>query len=408
MRLLARALPSFALFLGITSAQSVLAQWNLNDVSFLFPLPTSNESRDALLGPQATADQGSLLPFKIFSQLPTLNNGGDGSALTYSEELRVVAVRIDPCAPAPVPRACNAEIRLVWQPVSWDGQTRQWTTQDASVHTFYGIMPEEFSNLRRDLWSLKQSLQPWGISTEDRPLGIHPGFLDPRSRGPFSRQLKETILKYAGEKSLYKVTFMRLLTAQVWWRFGGIIKAEDQSEGEFNPVLVARTGMKFQDIFNSATETEDLQNLPGREMDAVFNFQPPEYPEQDDLMPVINRGYRTNNALDHDVFQNKIAAIDRFQNPLHTNPHTLDCASCHFADAARFYINLRFPDLAPVKSLDAFQNPEPQAFDLTNLTIAKQATRVIRAFGYFDSRPAIIQRTIHDSADSAHWLNTNP
>lgn len=105
------------------------------------------------------------------------------------------------------------------------------------------------------------------------------------------------------------------------------------------------------------------------------------------------------------MFREKLDAIARFRNPHRSSTRDLDCASCHYADAARYYATNRFPQIRSLRSDDAFENPDPAIYNLQNTTIVASSTRVVRAFGYFDDKPAVSQRTIHDSVVSAHWLN---
>ncbi len=61
------------------------------------------------------------------------------------EKLRVVGIRVDPCFPLmPPATGCQAQVRMVWQPIETDGngQTR---FIDAAVHTFYNLSDLEFS-----------------------------------------------------------------------------------------------------------------------------------------------------------------------------------------------------------------------------------------------------------------------
>ena len=88
-------------------------QWNLNDVSYLFQLPTGNAQASVnLLAPQDQDGAGPLLPPKPFAQLPTLLIDGAGNATLYKQALRVVAVRIDPC-PDGNTGACAPQVRLI-------------------------------------------------------------------------------------------------------------------------------------------------------------------------------------------------------------------------------------------------------------------------------------------------------
>lgn len=383
--------------------QALSPRWNLNDVSYLYPIPKNTlETTENLLKPGDSGPYGGLLPQSVFEMVPTLNNGGSGQIQAYEHELKVVGLRIDPCPNSFIPSECSPEIRLVWQLVSIDEDTKAWTTQDATVHSFYKLSSADFEVVKRSLYQLKMSNAALEVSTELQPLGIHPAFLNPATRVGFTRTLNDLIRSHCGEQNLVKVTFMRLLTPNIWWRFGGIVKNQAK---QWVPVGIPRLTINFQDIFNSAPETASQVNFPGKEMDAIFNILPGNYPAEDDLTTVINHGFRADDETDREDFTQKISAVERFQNPRFTNPNNLDCASCHFADSTRFYINTRFPDLALWQTKYNFVNPNKGSYDLSNSTIVPRATRAIRAFGYFGDQPAINQRVIHDSAESAEWLN---
>ncbi len=90
----------------------------LNDVSVLYPLPTSlNESK--LLAPNDAGARGVLLPRDVYdaiSEFPVMPPEG----LAF-DDMRVVAARFDGCG-GPL-GACLSELRLVMQPINDDGST---------------------------------------------------------------------------------------------------------------------------------------------------------------------------------------------------------------------------------------------------------------------------------------------
>ena len=115
--------------------------------------------------------------------------------------------------------------------------------------------------------------------------------------------------------------------------------------------------------------------------------------------------YRFEDDRDKDVFRVQLNAVERFRNPHKTNPTNLNCSSCHFADAAMTYAGRRFEEFKKFKSTDSYVNKFKNRFNLTNNTIAPKSSRIVRAFGYFESFPALNQRVIHDSAESAIWMD---
>lgn len=377
--------------------------WSLNDVSILYPLPKPAAQLDLLSANERLRD-GQLLPREIYDRLPPLSVVGSGVDQIYAQELRVVALRLDPCPSDEHGRTnvCEPELRLVWQPISQSSDAT-WIAADVAVHTFYRLGGSAFENAKTALLDWKNRNLISGVSTDHLPLQIHPALVSDRIRNSAKRSLDQIILNTLNQDQLYKVTFMSLLTPTVWWRFGGIQLEQNQ----WRQIVVPRTSTTFIDIFNSAVEPPGNEHNSGTTMDAVFNILPESYPAQDDLLSVINRSFRLDSEEDRPVFEEKLNAVARFMNPRKTNPLNLDCASCHFANPTRAYIENRFADLKTFQSSDAYINPAPNWFNLSNKTLMKKATRVIRAFGYAGDEPALSQRVIHDSAESAEWLNQN-
>ncbi len=380
-------------------------EWNLNDVSYLFLIPQGHDQNaDFLLNPDDAGRKGVLLPGEFRDHLPTLLLDGSGnSTLFASHAIRVVSVRVDPC-PSLIQNACVPEVRMVWQPVQFDRYDAEWTTRDAALHSVYQLSALEFAQLRQGLWQLKVDNHRDGITTHKRPLGVHPALSNQRTARTFNEKFQKLLLDHCGANNLVRVSFMSLMIPTQWWRFGGF---ERNKKGEWTRLLIPRLGAPDEDLFNVALEAHPDKLSPGAEMDAVFNVLPEEYPETDNIFNLINDSYRGENADDLPVFKNKLNAVARFRNPHKTNFHTLDCASCHYADPARFYAEKTFPALSEHMSVDAYRNPNPGAFNLENTTVGREATRIVRGLGYFGAQPAINQRAINESAEAAHWLNTH-
>lgn len=393
---------AFWLALLTTGVSAADGSWDLNDVAYLFPLPQNGESSaPGLLRPQDAGREGELLPYEDFIKIPTLLNGGKGNPSLWATALRLVGARIDPC-PTGVSDRCAPEIRLVWQPVEEDMGSGAWVARDAAVHSFYRLSQEGFQQLAADLWQLKMTNLDKGIDTDGKPLDIHPAFSQQIGAADFQIRLQEILLEYCGANNLSSLAFTSLLTPRQWWRFG---KLQIDRPGHWVSVDIPRLEAPLEDIFNVAID--DIHNPRGEEADAVFNVLPEDYPEADNLLPLINKGYRSNDDKDYPIFRAKLDALARFDNPRQSNAETLDCAGCHYAEAARSYALRRFPALSEHRSADRYANPEPESFNLANTTSASQGTRVVRAFGFFERQPCISQRTIHDAAQSAHWLNTS-
>ena len=382
-------------------AMAGVPAWDLNDVSILLALPEGGADAMPLhLSPNERSAQGELLPEAVYGLLPTLYQPGKGNASLYRDSLRVTAVRVDPC-PANSVGACAAELRLVWQPVEFDVTQQRWVARDAAVHCVYGLSDRTLDTLLDGLWRLKREVATQGVDTRGASLGVHPASRDPRTAEAFAERLRALVLQHAGTANLRRVTFTALLVPTKWWRFGAL---QRDDEGTWRVLEIPRVDAPQVDVFNVAV-ADGVDLGAERGMDAIFNVLPDEYPAADNLFTVINKGFRFNDARDLPEFERKLDALARFRNPLRTHVDNLDCASCHFADAARFYVRNRFPELDARESVDTFRNPDPERFDLANATLATRSARTVRAFGFQGADPAISQRTINESAAAAHWLN---
>lgn len=384
------------------SAHATATDWNLNDVSYLFKIPQSlSETSSHLLSPTTKGLKGELLPSHVFRNLPPVLNSGDSNGKLYTESLKVVSVRVDPCPDLEITK-CSPEIRMVWQPVQKDSYSKKWMTRDGAVHTFYRLSKAEFKIFKAELWKLKKENMTSGISTDKKPLGVHPAFISKKTNHLFTKKLTSALLEHCGEKNFEKITFMSLLVPTRWWRFGSFEKNESNT---WKSPVIPRLNDKIEDLFNTAMEPTGSMSIPAYGMDSMINILPVDYPKEDKIFEIISDGYRFNDDRDLPIFKVKLGAVDRFRNPHKTNPNTLNCSSCHYADAAKTYSERRFESLKGFETKDAYQNPDKSRFDLTNNTIAPKSSRIVRAFGYFAQFPAINQRVINDSAESAIWMN---
>lgn len=383
--------------------------WDLNDVSYLLKLPKANESTDYLLKADSGNTQGVLFSKSLFQKIGVLSNASNDSQHTY-ENLRALSFRFDPC-PAEIDKnqKCRPEIRIVFQPVVFDKHDQKYTTEDAAVHTFYRLSAEQFENIKSGLLSLKNEMTKLGVITEGAELGVHPAAINTKTSERFTTALNLLILNNTGEINLYKVTFMKLLVPDNWWKFFvGFIKDDN---GQWINNSIPRHGGTEMDIINDATMVNPNTGQVD-EMDAGF-FIMSSYPQEDDLRYIISTAFRktysSSEAVssDFEQFKDKIGATHRFQNPKITNPLTVDCAHCHYADAAQLFAKKVFPELSAKIKTHTDKYKVAQKYNIQNKTNAVLSTKIVRAFGYMNDEPAIMTRTIHDSVESAEWLNNN-
>lgn len=352
---------------------------DLNDVSFLLPLPTPGHE-DTLLG---LAD--GLLPRALYDGLGVLVEGVDAGQ-TY-RQLRVVSIRVDPCFPGSTPPAaavCVKQVRLVAQPVHpGDADAGfQEVTDDATVHLFYGLSDADFTEVHRGLWGLKDQA---GSRTDHQPLDIHPLLAREGLTGSYAVALKALVQQHCGAHNLTRVAFMSVALNGGNWRFG----AFDVVGGALVAAKIPRTDVTvqgFQEFGNEAFRSGQLlPSIAGDDLDVLLSESQMRLTDE----RTLRRGLTSALQIEH---------------PQRSSPKTIDCASCHVASRARH--NAEAQRQVDTSSWpDAF-TASPR-FDLRRVDGAHDDPKALRAFGYFGRLSALSQRTINESALIADDLSRN-
>lgn len=348
----------------------------LNDVSILYPLPSS-EDEDTLYRPTSRGAYGELIPVVVYQKIPAI--AVEPAHKTY-EKLRAVGIRIDPCFPKSASdSSCVPQIRMVWQPLT-PRKGMPYIAVDAALHTFYDLPRDDFRKLIAEIEKLKSTQS---VSTSDEPLGIHPILKKEGLRGKYAQSLAKILLSHVGEKRLSQATFMRLTGGDTAWNFGGFIV-----QGEnIRSLPIARISHAIQAFTNNA-KTSALTDF----VDASIGPAPK---GPDTFVELVEK--RSKRPV-----KEMVSGILNVENPKRHNAHTVDCASCHIAQAARNWAFFQYPKL----KLHELAEKERfvSRFNLTNTSAFQNRTTVLRAFGYFGTEPAISQRTIHESAAALEAL----
>lgn len=287
-----------------------------NDVSILMLLPKP-DSLDLLLKPSIAANFGQLLPKSIFSHLPNLDLGDQDKLF---ENLRVVGVRIDPCFfQFASPEVCQAQIRLVWQPVGITGDGRA-SAEDCAVHTFYNIEKNEFSSLVADLESLKDQS---GSTAANESLNINPTLQSLGLESVYAKHLFKLLLRNTGESRLSRITFMQLTGSGNVWTFGGF----NVVAGSLQKMSVARVNNETQTFSNGV-----LGAIPN-----YFSGDISPAPNGPDTLNLLIRNSSVIATSDKDAVTESTLSAAQIENPLNHNANNTDCVSCHTAQPARLW-----------------------------------------------------------------------
>ncbi|MBK7584559.1 MAG: hypothetical protein IPI67_30780 [Myxococcales bacterium] len=357
-----------------------VGELGMNDVSMLFPLPAPGHL-DELWSANTVGRFGALLPVSVFSQAPCLTPGCEQDS-DY-DRLRVVAARVDPCFPsltlAPSP-ACRFQVRLVLQPV--DESPGQVVTEDTAIHLFYDLPVGDFVSLIADLLAAQRGSLPLAA---DQPLGPHPTLLAEGLSGAYSVGLKGALSAVIGADRLTRVTFMRRGTAADSWTFAGY----DLVHGAVIPVAI---------LDPKVTEQSFVNDVAAGALGFAARLEPANLPTPEDLGPVFDSV--SAKQLDDDSLWPSYEAALRIENPELHSPASVDCVSCHAAQPARFWME-RNTALGNRFSASRYTSTQP----LEVVSAIDDTTRVLRAFGWFQARPAISARVVNESAAVVAYLN---
>ena len=336
----------------------------LNDVSVLVPVPASPDT-PGYLTPLSAGAKGELLPQAVYDEIPDFPVT-PSQGLNY-ERMRVVALRFDGCNLKP--SGCEAQLRLVMQPVTSGGKMR-----DSALHLFYSLTDQELAELVPELRRLR------GLAPElaDAPLDVHAGLVAQGMQGAYGTALSELVLSIAGEQNLTRMTFfLRAPPSNEVWFFGGF----ERASGELTVMDIEGVGMGNQQVLRT-------------EIDAGYDFTV----NPTASVPKTERTLLTSAAAAAATEEERAAAFAAFlqvQNPRKFSADELSCAGCHLGTfvleqtSATHGLSVSdFPE-------DAFSS----SWDLSLRGGASQKASSLRAFGYFDAEPMIAQRVVNESAE---------
>jgi hypothetical protein len=382
-RLLRYALPVMACLMACTPA---LAQWGMNDVTIIYPLPERPGDASQLISPQYPGLGGPWLPQKLYARLPEINQG-EAKGYTY-QNLRVVAVRIDPCFRSE--GKCLAQVRLVWQPVANSAYGSSappglLEAKDAAIHSFYTLDRAAFEALLKDYEALRSAN---GVDLSGEPLRVHPVLAKQGLDGPFARGLRTLLAKYVGTRTLWRMTAMKSLVGDDQWAFLGFNVEAGSAKDIVIPRTRGATLQSFQTLQVTQSEFSGGQVSPA--------------PQGSDNLRVILQNSRVLPA-DDQLLGELGATVARIENPQIHSADTVDCVSCHTAQTAGSLLFERIAQLGnePQVRRAQFSSPLP----LLNLGRRQNNTHVLRALGYVERDLVLSRRVINETAHVAQALN---
>lgn len=323
------------------------------DVSFLVPL---DQARTFLAASASGGDGAALLDRALFDRLHPLTVTDEPDALYAA--LSTVAVRFDACfTEGRGEPPCRPQVRLVLQPVfdSADGVT----TRDAAVHLFFSVTTEELDAAVRALSIERTRL---GEQVGSALAGSHPGFNHAR----WVERARAVLLPLLKKDRVVRATVMSVHASNEAWIFAGV----EVDQGAFTDIVLPTLAPAHE---AHVTSTGGVQKL-------AVSLDPPSS-EESALARVLDpllREKATTAELDEGA-----RALERLEDPAAHNPGTVDCAACHVAATAKWFLSnqLSIAVAGPPPSTEAYSD-----------------SRSLRAFGYFFKAPAISPRVVRETS----------
>jgi hypothetical protein len=425
-------------FSPIGSAQSpsppekAPAALDVNDISFLFPVPTSRAEVDALISLNDEAADGKIFPDELLEKLmeeaKTVGVGSDRIKLPDEAQFKkpitwkVAGIRVNPSALGTNPAVLKQigivpGIRLIAQPITVNGD--KFVLHDFAAHVVFNFtlprpdnqrLPflsddKAFDAMIKDLRDIKSFLDQAGVTTANQELNIHPGFT--KKVPGFTDKLRALLKTHLNRERLAVVSFMGIPGQFEPWIFFKVTVEKDGTltrelvSGNFVPPpqppsqMLSFVGGAKVDPAPVPDATALRQGL-GISTSPLFSKDASSHID-DRLFP---------NAAEPSVSQLKLRDVaDRIANPQFHNTATTDCVSCHTETTRR-------NNITGLVSQPGVAFTQPSGISKVAPALLPKDKWNLRNFGwgfaFFENKtfkPTITQRAANEAAESADFIN---
>lgn len=424
-----------------TAAQAALectdpnVQFDVNDVSFLWPVPkTATDANELLSGDMRLADGTTRFwPEQAFNKMiqhaqtvsidrSQISFGGNKAEFEQASTWKVAGIRVDPSAPSIVPEVIeqlgeSPQIRLIMQPVTLNGSKA--TVHDVTAHlvfTYASSSPtgpavpdrKAFCSVVNDLKGIKLRLEKSGVKTSGE-LSIHPGFTADKAK--LTAELKTFLSNHLKAKNLSAMAFMGLDTPEPWIFFAMQRSPDGTIAAPPIPTLPGNIGphkrgnkqmLNFRggDIVSPAPQNSQFGLGKGVDTVALFKMRAGDSQLGKQLDKEVFPG-------DPSILQRDVADI--IANPALSHFFNADCVSCHTESARRVDLGLSDSATHHFELPTGVSGIDPAMLPTSG---GSRPSWNVRNFGWFPdffaggaTTPTITMRTANEAADSVHFIN---
>ncbi len=433
--------------------QAPKPRFDVNDVSFLFPMPASADDVKGLISADDVLSDGGPVPWPpgAFQNMLDAIQSNAG-AITFSDGVsrvglkpgfdsrtnwKVAGIRVDPSAPGGSDEIVakfgeTPQIRLIVQPVTV-ADNGKVTVHDFAAHLVYsfttgaeqtgpGFLPraipdrDKFRAILDDLAKLKGNLKTAGIDTQGMPLGVHPGLKRDAALTDFAAQLKAFLGKHLIDTKLGGMAFLGTpVDAPEPWIFGGLQRTPDGkyvpapssslsgassqgvnvlggTSGEVVPVPLSTNRNPITN--NLALPLAQRRGVATAALFAKLDMTALDAPavigQDGDGNPVVDQG-QDGPLRNRDI-------PDFVANPRATHFFSGDCVSCHTESRRRKVFLL--PD-SPLRYIrpDGISGVDPNVLPAEDYNV--------RNFGWFQriGGPTVTLRAANETASVVDFIN---
>ena len=400
----------------ISTGAVAATAWDLNDVTYIFPLPNTSIISGSIRASDLDASGQPVIPVETLTAVA----GGSGPlgllmegdvlprSANFDEynDLFLLSLRIDPCFKDNFADQCRRQIRAVWQPVDhWRDNSPE--SIDAAVHTFYDLSEKEFSTVLEGIQTLKSHYQ---LATEGKPLGINPGFSN-ITLTEYQKDFRTLILQSISLKKMSRMAILKLAGFGVGWD----LFSKNIVGGALIPVKIFPKGDTEQQVsnihgvdslkdgnFDSSTPSKIAAEIISRHFytskdQAFFDDESPVTNEQGDQLLDVMLDSKTVLSVPAKA-QLVLAKAQRIEDPKANLPGTVDCVSCHVSNAMKVLSGASFPAVSAPQTTGKY--------NLTNNSFYYANTHQLRMLGYLYDKVQIADRSIYEAAAVADYLNS--
>lgn len=399
------------------------AKFDVNDVSFLCPAPSSVADVDKLISVDETNSAGEAFwpedsfqtvmtaagALKVVDTRPSefrIQLNPQGADLKSRRIWKIAGIRVDPSAPgcdpkiqAQSPVGVKPQIRLIVQPVTVRGTAVR--IHDVAAHLVFDFeaarTPTQkslaFEPVIADLRVLKERLLSKGIDTQGE-LRVHPGFGDP----DFVGELRNFLKTHLQAVRLNSIAFMGIHSSEPW-----IFFAMAKPKGELVRVGHPSLGASLDQLLSFGPASDPVIPFPDNR-----TFVDKSAGLSTALMfgPAVNLDAPAMpDAVDAELQGVKIRDIPNIiANPQVSHFFNTDCVSCHTESTRRANFKLD-------AGAGPFHYLRPAGISGPALNLLPASPRQswsTRNFGWFPlatPKETVTVRTANEAAESAEFIN---